>query len=63
MNYHKEMMMEIVKNWDAAQLQNYITGLEVRMADTHLLIKELKAYQRKRNRRKSTVDTGVRDGR
>ena len=62
-DYHKDLLLEIVKEYDDVQLDNYIFLQEERLAQTQGLIKDLKELRRKRNKKKQRpLDTGTRGG-
>lgn len=58
-NFHKEVLFGIINEWNDVQLDTYIHELEERMIHAHQLLKELKAYQRKKKKRK-VYETGTR---
>lgn len=62
-NYHEELLLEIINNWDDARLLLYIQHLEERMDHTKTLLTELRGISRKRSKKKNIKDTGARDGR
>jgi hypothetical protein len=59
--YHKELLLEIVNRWSNEQLQGYIIDLESRLENTRIILKELYAIKKKRNK-KRIMETGVRNG-
>jgi hypothetical protein len=64
MNYHKELLLEIITKWTDEQLQGYIYAQEERLENTQILVRELKEIRRKRNKKKQKpLETGARDGR
>jgi len=58
-NFHKEVLFGIINEWNDVQLDTYIHELEERMIHAHQLLKELKAFQRKKKKRK-VYETGPR---
>jgi len=63
-NYHKDLLIEILSDWDEDQLHDYIALQEERLEYTRSLVRELKALQKKWNKKKQKpLDTGARDGR
>lgn len=61
-NYHKELLLDLITEWNDEQLTKYIKEQERRAEDIYALIKELKRLQRRRSK-KYTAENGVRDGR
>jgi hypothetical protein len=61
-NFHKDLLLEILIEWDNEKLSNYISLQEERLKHTHSLLRDLREIQRKRNKKKP-LDTGARDGR
>ena len=59
--FHKEMLGEIIKDWNLAQIEIYIEGLEKREIELSEWIKHLKTI-RKRKVRKPIYDNGPRGG-
>lgn len=60
--YHKELLNGIVKDWTIEQIEDYIAQLEKRAEGLNDWIKHLKTI-RKKKARKTSPDTGARDGR
>jgi hypothetical protein len=62
-NYHKELLLELIDEWNDAQLDGYIFHQEERLEHTRQLIRDLKEIRRKRYKRKQKpLDAGVRGG-
>jgi hypothetical protein len=63
-DFHKDLLLEIITEYDDEQLKNYIFLQEMRLENARRLIVELKELQRRRKKKKQKpVDTGARDGR
>ena len=63
-NYHKELLLDLITEWNDKQLTKYIEEQERRAEDIYALIKELKKLQRRRSKKnKLTPENGARDGR
>jgi hypothetical protein len=62
-NYHKEMLLDLIKTWNDEQLEVYIALQEVRLDLTRTLIRDLKEILRNRKkRRKQPLENGPRGG-
>lgn len=61
MNFHKELLDEIIQEWTTGQVNNYIAQLEERAANLKQWIRHLKSI-RKKMKRRLTPDNGVRGG-
>jgi hypothetical protein len=59
---HEGELLTIVNSWNLAQVNEYIERLELRVANTQQLIKELKKIRRHKSR-KVVYDNGPRDNR
>lgn len=58
MNFHKELLDEIIKEWTTNQVNNYIAQLEEREKNLKQWIRHLKSIRK----RKKPLDNGVRGG-
>lgn len=59
--FHKELLDEIIREWTANQVDNYIMQLEERAIHLSEWIKHLKTIRRRKSRR-LTPDNGLRGG-
>jgi hypothetical protein len=60
-DYHKDLLLEIIDEWNDDELRAYVFLQEERLENTRRLVQSLKEIQRKRKKRK-IVDTGDRSG-
>jgi hypothetical protein len=58
--FHKDIVEELVRNWDVAQLSKYILELEERVDNTKEMIRDLKTLRRRRTRK--SLENGERGG-
>ena len=59
---YKELLLELISNWNEEQLDLYIIEMEQRQMELNQVIKQLKEIRRKRTK-KQTPENGPRDGR
>ena len=58
---HRDALFEIMAEWAPDQVEEYIHKLQARVAETQILIRELRALNR-RKKRMPAYDNGVRGG-
>jgi len=63
MNYHKELLTEIIEEWDIVRLDGYIYHLKEKEEHLEEWIRQVQAIRRKKVKSKSTPENGARDGR
>jgi hypothetical protein len=59
--FHKELLSELIKDWDAVQLEKYLGELRQREVELGKWIKYVKALQKKKVK-KVVYDTDTRGG-
>lgn len=60
--FHKELLSEIINDWDVTQLESYLGQLRKRQVELDKWIAHVKILQRKKVK-KPVYETGARDGR
>lgn len=63
MNYHREILEEMMKEKSQEYLENYIKEMEDKIANMKDWLKWLKALHYKKTKAQKSLDTGSRDGR
>lgn len=63
MTIHKELLEEMISQWNEEQLSHYILKLELREMELHAWLKELRKLRQLKTRAlKKPLENGPRDG-
>jgi len=63
MTFHKELLTEIIEEWDLRKVEDYLYHLKEREEHLSEWIRQVQVIRRKKAKSKSTPENGPRDGR